>query len=281
MRLGERIGLARARRRPCSCAALSRCLASSSASNAPTWIDPAAARRWRAGVGGLDVAAARWRTGRSRCRAAATAARQHAEDAGAGALRRRRSERSRLGFGRRHGDAVRAWPVWTGAGLRQASARATGDGARSSAAAELDHHGLDRDRLDRLGRAAARSGAGSGGLLLEPARSARTAQLRRRLRRDGTAATGAGAACASAISRSRCARPRPSMMWPSISARIRASRAPPVRAAEHDGDDVAIAALHRGDEVEAGRAGVAGLDAVDALRRGRAAGCGCASRWPR
>ena len=36
-------------------------------------------------------------------------------------------------------------------------------------------------------------------------------------------------------------------------------------AAEHDGDEVAIAAVHRGDEVEAGRADVAGLDAVDAF----------------
>ena len=33
----------------------------------------------------------------------------------------------------------------------------------------------------------------------------------------------------------------------------------------HDADDVAVASLHRGDEVEAGGAGVTGLDAVHAL----------------
>ena len=36
-------------------------------------------------------------------------------------------------------------------------------------------------------------------------------------------------------------------------------------AAEHHRDDVAVAALHRGHEIEAGGAGVAGLDAVDAF----------------
>ena len=37
------------------------------------------------------------------------------------------------------------------------------------------------------------------------------------------------------------------------------------RTAEHDRDDMAIAAAQRRDEVEAGHAGIAGLDAVDAL----------------
>ncbi len=36
-------------------------------------------------------------------------------------------------------------------------------------------------------------------------------------------------------------------------------------AAHHDGDDVAVAAVHRGDEIEAGGADIAGLDAVDAF----------------
>ena len=46
-------------------------------------------------------------------------------------------------------------------------------------------------------------------------------------------------------------------------------------AAHHDGDDVAAVAHDVGDEVEAGRAGVAGLDPVDARRPIRAGGCGC------
>ena len=46
---------------------------------------------------------------------------------------------------------------------------------------------------------------------------------------------------------------------------MRASRLPALAAAEHDGDQIAVAAVHRGDEVEAGGAGVAGLDAVDAF----------------
>ena len=40
-------------------------------------------------------------------------------------------------------------------------------------------------------------------------------------------------------------------------------------AAHHHGDDVAIVALHVGDEVESGRARVAGLDAVDAVDRAK------------
>jgi hypothetical protein len=38
-------------------------------------------------------------------------------------------------------------------------------------------------------------------------------------------------------------------------------------AAEHDGDDIASVAVHRGDEIEARRAGKSGLDAVDAFDR--------------
>ena len=54
------------------------------------------------------------------------------------------------------------------------------------------------------------------------------------------------------------------MTCPLISSRMRASRRRHC-AAHDDRHDVATAAVHRGDEIEAGGAGVAGLDAVDAF----------------
>ena len=48
-------------------------------------------------------------------------------------------------------------------------------------------------------------------------------------------------------------------------------------AAQHHGDEVAVAAVHRGHEVEAGGADVAGLDAVDAFDAAEQTDCDCRS----
>ena len=88
------------------------------------------------------------------------------------------------------------------------------------------------------------------------------------LRRDARAWRRFGAAAATSVVSAILATVRlfaALAMCCSIRPRMRASRAAAGRAAEHDGDHVAVAAPHRRHEIEAGRAGVAGLDPVDAF----------------
>ena len=190
---------------------------------------------------------------------AATPARRRGARLGAGAA-------ARLAAG--HGGHGRRRSRLQAVAARPAPAR------RVLGGTSLTDSGLHADRLDRRVRARLRERSPVG---FAPGARRRRAEAARWTRRPSFGrAAGARQPARRSSARLRLRRGAPrrpaSSLWSRRMAmcaldqtRACARRAAAGAAAQHHRHDVAVAAPHRGHEVEAGGAGVAGLDAVDAF----------------
>ena len=246
---------------------------------APTWIDPAAARvdlarRRRARAAATSPAsdgiAGRGDMAPGACPARPAGRREAAAAArtvGDARRRGRRSQRLRAGgghLGLLRTARRRAMRLSHGAGFTVTRLHQRSGGSDRSRLARSDGNCGGR----RPGRGAGRNGGRGDGAQRALATARHLADL-------GAASFGVGdlrPGCATSDGvgslghhRHGASAPRPCDDIRSISCRMRASRLPARAAAEHHGDDVAVAAVHRGDQIEARGADVAGLDAVDAF----------------